>query len=94
MAKYLLDKIDPIFLTQCNDAQHTEVLLFQVTTIDRQVAKLYEEGARKPRSSDSSRRTRFSNRRSAAGAGNIKMAPILYEGFSIMLQIQRNNNNI
>ena len=41
----------------------------KVTTIDRQVAKLYEEGARKPRSSDSSRRTRFSNRRSAAGAG-------------------------
>merc|ERR1712223_599230 len=40
----------------------------EVTSIDRQVAKLYEEGARKPRSSDSSRRTRFSNRRSGAGA--------------------------
>ena len=49
-----------------------DILYFsKVTTIDRQVAKLYEEGARKPRSSDSSRRTRFSNRRSAAGAGMI-----------------------
>jgi hypothetical protein len=32
----------------------------ETTTIDRQVGQLYEEGARQARSSDSSRRTRFS----------------------------------
>ena len=42
---------------------------FKVTSIDRQVGTLYEEGARKARSSDSSRRTRSSHRRTAGGAG-------------------------
>jgi hypothetical protein len=41
----------------------------EATTIDRQVGKLYEEGSRKARSSDSSRRTRTSQLRPGAGTG-------------------------
>lgn len=66
----------------------------QVTTIDRQVAKLYEEGARKPRSSDSSRRTRFSNRRSTAGAGSIMSVRIVFRTINFIEKDSTSPRNI
>ncbi len=46
----------------------------EVTTVDRQVGKIYEEGSRKARSSDSSRRTRLSQMRPSASASGWSVA--------------------
>ena len=61
----------------------------EATSIDRQVGELYEEGSRKARSSDSSRRTRFSHRtqRSWVAAANASFASNIQKMFSEKIEV-------
>ena len=61
----------------------------ETTSIDRQVGELYEEGSRKTRSSDSSRRTRLSHRthRSWATAANTSFASNIQKMFSEKIEV-------
>ena len=57
--------------------------------LDRQVGELYEEGSRKARSSDSSRRTRLShrNKRSWVTAANTSFASNIQKMFSEKIEV-------
>jgi len=61
----------------------------ETTSIDRQVGELYEEGSRKARSSDSSRRTRLSHRthRSWVTAANTSFASNIQKMFSEKIEV-------
>lgn len=61
----------------------------ETTSIDRQIGELYEEGSRKARSSDSSRRTRLSHRtqRSWAAAANTSLASNIQKMFNEKIEI-------
>ena len=64
-------------------------IMILIILSDRQVGELYEEGSRKARSSDSSRRTRLSHRthRSWLTAANTSFASNIQKMFSEKIEV-------